>query len=104
MYDCGILATRLLNKLRCTLILQVSGLIGNIFAFFMFNGQVVASRPLAKVLLTLTVMSQEYISTSVRTTVGIVLLVITLSGVAVMALLRYIKNIVMLMMMTPIFM
>merc|ERR1712223_637618 len=49
--------------------LQVSGLIGNIFAFFMFNGQ-------------------EYISTSVRTTVGIVLLVITLSGVAVMALLR----------------
>ena len=52
MYDCGILATRLLNKLRCTLILQVSGLIGNIFAFFMFNGQVVASRPLAKVLTT----------------------------------------------------
>lgn len=50
-------------------------------------------------------MSQEYISTSVRTTVGIVLLVITLSGVAVMALLRYFKNIVMLMMMmTPIFM
>merc|ERR1711936_1537773 len=49
--------------------LQVSGLIGNIFAFFMFNGQ-------------------EYISTSVRTTVGIVLLAITLSGVAVMALLR----------------
>merc|ERR1719397_2278561 len=33
---------------------QVSGLIGNIFAFFMFNGQ-------------------EYISSSVRTTVGIVL-------------------------------
>ena len=82
----------------------MSGLIGNIFAFFMFNGQVVASRPLAKVLLTLTMMSQEYISTSVRTTVGIVLLVITLSGVAVMALLRYIKNIVMLMIMTPIFM
>merc|ERR1711936_310537 len=49
--------------------LQVSGLIGNIFAFFMFNGQ-------------------EYISGHVRTTVGIVLLVITLSGVAVMALLR----------------
>jgi len=49
--------------------LQVSGLIGNIFAFFMFNGQ-------------------EYISSSVRTTVGIVLLAITLSGVAVMALLR----------------
>ena len=48
--------------------------------------------------LTLTMMSQEYISTSVRTTVGIVLLVITLSGVAVMALLRYIKNIVVLMM------
>ena len=83
----------------------MSGLIGNIFAFFMFNGQVVAStKPLAKVLLTLAMMSQEYISTSVRTTVGIVLLVITLSGVAVMALLRYIKNIVMLMMMTPIFM
>ena len=77
----------------------MSGLIGNIFAFFMFNGQVVASRLLAKVLLTLTMMSQEYISTSVRTTVGIVLLVITLSGVAVMALLRYIKNILMLMMM-----
>ena len=31
---------------------------------------------------------QEYISSSVRTTVGIVLLAITLSGVAVMALLR----------------
>merc|ERR1719239_594349 len=43
--------------------LQVSGLIGNIFAFFMFNGQ-------------------EYISSSVRTTVGIVLLAITLNGIA----------------------
>ena len=32
--------------------------------------------------------AQEYISGHVRTTVGIVLLVITLSGVAVMALLR----------------
>ena len=36
---------------------------------------------------------QEYISSSVRTTVGIVLLAITLSGVAVMALLRFVMDV-----------
>lgn len=49
--------------------MQTSGLVGNLFAFFMFNGQ-------------------EYISTSVRTTVGLVLLTITSIGVFVMLFLR----------------
>merc|ERR1719319_74061 len=49
--------------------LQVSGLIGNIFCFFEFNGQ-------------------EYITSSMRTMVGAVLLTITCLGVGVMLLLR----------------
>lgn len=49
--------------------LQLSGLIGNLFVFFMFSGQ-------------------EYISKSVRTTVGVVLLAVTAGGVALMLLLR----------------
>jgi len=49
--------------------LQSSIFIGNIFAYFMFTGE-------------------EYISSSVRTTVGVVLLSITGAGVLVMLLLR----------------
>ena len=66
---------------------QMSGLVGNTFAFFMFNGEEYVSSKVDGLIQELI----EFWSSQVRTTVGLVLLTITGAGVAVLLTLRFVS-------------
>ena len=66
---------------------QMSGLVGNTFAFFMFNGEEYVSSKVDGLFQELI----EFWNSQVRTTVGLVLLTITCAGVAVLLTLRFVS-------------
>ena len=66
----------------------MSGLVGNTFAFFMFNGEEYVSSKVGGLIQELI----EFWSSQVRTTVGLVLLTITCAGVAVLLTLRFVST------------
>ena len=70
---------------------QMSGLVGNTFAFFMFNGEEYVSSKVDHLLGGLIQELIEFWSSQVRTTVGLVLLTITCAGVAVLLTLRFVS-------------
>ena len=71
---------------------QMSGLVGNTFAFFMFNGEEYVSSKVDHLLGGLIQELIEFLSSQVRTTVGLVLLTITCAGVAVLLTLRFVST------------